>query len=283
MIIQKALQSASQVLRGAGVPDPDIDASFLLANATGMSRMNLGLCGMQELTQEQEQRFSSLLFSRAARTPLQYLLGEQCFLGLSIKVDERVLIPRPETETLCETAIRFIRTLSSPAVLDLCTGSGAIAIALKHECPLARVTAVDISKDAICLAKSNADKNDMAIRLLSGDLFEPVLGERFDCIVSNPPYIASGECCLVQAEVRQEPLIALDGGTDGMDFYRRIAAEASSYLLPEGLLCLEIDESQSESVMCILAATKCYQQVSVHPDLSGAPRVVCAYALSAPT
>jgi len=249
----------------------------------GITRMNLALCGMQELTQEQEQRFSSLLFSRAARKPLQYLLGEQCFFGLSIKVDERVLIPRPETEILCEIAINFIRPLFEPKVLDLCTGSGAIAVTIKHECPSAHVSAVDISKEAIAVAKSNASIQDVAIRLLSGDLFSPVFGERFHCIVSNPPYVVSGECNSLQAEVCQEPLIALDGGVDGLDFYRRIALEAWLYLLPDGLLCLEIGENQSESVLGILSATGSYQQISVHPDLSGAPRVICAYALSAPT
>ncbi len=270
-------------LTSAGVPDPQTDARLLLAHVTELPPVELLLHGTQGLTPEQEQRFSSLLLSRASRMPLQYLLGTLCFYGLPFRVDERALIPRPETEILCETALAFMQALPAPWVLDLCTGSGAIAVTIKHECPGAEVTASDISPNALALARENARLNRAEVRFVAGDLFAPVAGERFHCIVSNPPYIESIACSSLQPEVLREPLLALDGGTDGLHFYRRIAAEAFDHLYPGGLLCLEIGDTQAKSVCELLAEQFPCERIAVLADLCGLPRVVCAYALSSPT
>ena len=278
MTIQDAYGQAADVLQAAGVPDPRTDAGMLLEHITGVPRLKLMLFGGQTLSKEQEQRFSSLLLSRASRKPLQYVLGEQFFYGLPFWVDERVLIPRPETEILCEIAIAHIKAMPAPAVLDVCTGSGAIAVTLARECEAACVTAVDISADALAVAQENARRNGAKVRFAQGDLFAPAMGERFDCIVSNPPYIESAVCPALQEEVLREPLLALDGGGDGLDFYRRIAKEAADYLRPGGLLCMEIGHGQAEAVVSLLREEGRYERMTVHKDLAGASRVVCAYA-----
>ncbi|MEA5014975.1 MAG: peptide chain release factor N(5)-glutamine methyltransferase [Candidatus Limiplasma sp.] len=283
MTIRQALAQAVGALQAAGIPDPRTDAALLLADVTGIPPMELLLHGQQALTSPQERRISPLLLSRASRKPLQYLLGTQHFYGLSLAVDERALIPRPETEILCELALGLLRAVESPKVLDVCTGSGAIALAVKAQCPAASVTATDISEDALALARENARRHEASIRFLPGDLFAPVEGETFDCILSNPPYIESAACLSLQPEVRFEPLLALDGGADGLDFYRRIAREAAAHLNPQGVLCLEIGDTQGEAVRALLEAQGRYRQISIHRDLNGSQRVVTAHAASFPT
>ncbi len=276
MTIQQALRQAASALQQASVPDANTDAAWLLADATGLPRMELPLHGGQALTPQQEQRFSSLLLSRCSRRPLQYLLGVQHFYGLPFAVDARVLIPRPETETLCELALAFVKTLPNPQVLDLCTGSGCIAVAIRRQCPAARVTAADISAQALALARQNADANDCDdIRFLQGDLLAAVAGEAFDCIVCNPPYIQSEACKTLQPEVLFEPVLALDGGADGLAFYRRIAGEAASHLRPGGLMALEIGDAQGEAVCGLLVACG-WETITLHRDLGGLTRVVTA-------
>lgn len=277
MTIRKVILNAARALEAAGVPDPRVDAELLLAFVTDMPRLQLRLNGETELTYEQEQRFSSLLLSRVRREPLQYLLGTQNFYGLDFKVDARALIPRQETETLCELGLAHLKALKSPTALDLCTGSGALAVVMAHECPHASVTALDISAEALALARENAALNGVAPRFLAGDLLSPVVGERFDLILSNPPYIPSQECLTLQAEVMREPRLALDGGTDGLDFYRRIARQAPSCLTPRGMLAVEIGDGQSAAVAELFARGG-LSRVSVHSDLYGKPRVVSGYA-----
>jgi len=284
MTIIAALRNAVDTLQNAGIPDPHTDAGLLLSHVTGFPRMALPLHGNQSLSNEQVQQLSSLLLSRASRKPLQYLLGEAHFFGRSFMVNERVLIPRPETEALCELAIRFLRQsvnlFPAPQVLDLCTGSGAIAVTLAREHPASQVTATDISEAALAVAQANAGRHQVQVRFLEGDLFSPVQGMRFHCIACNPPYVESAACSTLQEEVLREPLLALDGGSDGLDFYRRTADEAADFLYPGGLLCMEIGDTQADAVCALFSREKRYMDISVHPDLSGTPRVVCAYAFS---
>ncbi|MEG0900707.1 MAG: peptide chain release factor N(5)-glutamine methyltransferase [Clostridia bacterium] len=283
MNIRQAISTATQALEVAGVPDPATDAGLLLSHLTGLSRLDAQLCGAQPLTYEQEQRFASLLLSRTLREPLQYLLGTQCFYGLDFVVDTRVLIPRQETETLCELGLAHLLALAAPTALDLCTGSGAIAITLKHECPAAAVTAADLSADALTVAALNAKQNEADIRLVQGDLFAPVAGQRFDLIVSNPPYVPSGDCATLQPEVEHEPRMALDGGADGLCFYRRIALAAHAHLSSRGLLAMEVGDHQAQAVAELLSQTDHYRDIAITKDLYGALRVVSAHALSTPT
>lgn len=276
--IRQALLEGERALEAVGVPDPRIDAEWLLAHATGLERMTLRLNGADELTKEQEQRFASLLLSRAQRQPLQYLLGCQGFYGLDIRTDARALIPRQETETLCETGVRHLRALgrgAAPAALDLCTGSGAIALAVKHECPFAAVSACDKSADALALARENAARLGLDVAFTQGDLFEAVGGTRFDLILSNPPYIPTETCGALQPEVMQEPRMALDGGADGLDFYRRIADGAMARLTPRGLLAVEVGDGQAEDVRRLFTAAG-LARAGILNDLYGHARVVLA-------
>ena len=273
MTIKEALSLGESTL--SQVPDPQVDARRLLAHVTGRDGLRLLLSGTDELTPQQEQRYTSLLLCRAQWTPLQYLTGSQCFYGLDIQTDGRALIPRPETELLCELGLRFLRGRSSPIALDLCTGSGAIAVTLKHECPAAQVHAADLSRNALDLARANAQKNNTDIVFHQGDLFQAVLGLRFDLILSNPPYIPSRDCRTLQPEVLREPLMALDGGVDGLDFYRRIAGEAAAFLLPGGMLAMEVGDGEARAVKSLLEAAG-FHNVAVHNDLAALPRMVSA-------
>lgn len=275
MTVHEALQNAARTLEAAGVPDARTDAEWLLAHVTGQSRMELRLASSTELTREQERRFSSLLLSRAQREPLQYLLGTQDFYGLSIAVDERALIPRQETEELCQWGLSLLEVMPAPHALDLCTGSGAIAVALKRLCPRAQVCASDLSAPALSLARENARANGADIRFFLGDLWEPLAGLRFDLIVSNPPYIPSAECGALQAEVLREPRMALDGGPDGLAFYRRIAQGAAAHLNPGGWLLLEVGQGEAADVCCLLTAAG-LADAAVRRDIYGVARMVGA-------
>ncbi len=267
----------------AAVPDPEVDALALLGEAMGEPPLNLRLRAMDSLTPEQEERYRSLLLLRAQRQPLQYMLGTQCFFGLDFAVDARVLIPRQETETLCELALAAMRAHPAPRVLDLCTGSGAIAVTLKRLCPHAAVVAADISEDALAVAAHNAVKNGVQVRFVQGDLLAPVAGECFDLIVCNPPYIASAACDTLQPEVLREPRLALDGGADGLAFYRRLAAQAPQCLLPHGHLMVEVGDTQAADVAMLFKTTGVLQDVLIHRDLYGMERFVAARRAAFPT
>ena len=273
MTIRQAISHAASSLEAAGIPDPQVDAELILSHVTGLDRMNMRLMGANELTNEQEQRFSSLLLSRAKRVPVQYLLGVQYFYGLPFQVDERVLIPRQETEELCEWGLSFLKKCPSPSTLDLCTGSGAIAVTLKHECPAASVTASDLSADALSLAQHNAHQNGADVTFVQGDLWEPLKGRTFDLILSNPPYIPTLDCESLQEEVMQEPRMALDGGTDGLDFYRRIAQEAESHLKPGGMIAVELGIGEAEAVADFFRAAG-LTDVTIRKDVYGIERMV---------
>lgn len=252
--VRHTLLEATRALERAGVPDPRLDAEWLLAHVLGMDRLAMRMSGTAQLTPQQEQRMASLLLSRTRRTPLQYLLGTQGFYGLEIRTDARALIPRQETETLCETGIAHLRALGPlppPAALDLCTGSGAIALALRHECPFAQVSASDASAEALSLARENARRLGLSVDFFAGDLFDAVGERRFDLILSNPPYIPSDECARLQPEVLREPRMALDGGADGLDFYRLLTARYRDALRPGGWLVLEIGYAQAADVLAL--------------------------------
>ena len=273
MTAREAIRAAAARLEKAGVPDPRLDAEYLLAAVLGVERLRLIADGDRPLSAEALEAYEQGLARRARREPLQYILGTQPFMGCELAVSPAALIPRQDTECLCEAALAVLRP--GMRVLDLCTGTGALAIALKTHCPGADVTATDLSPDALALARQNAARLGVNVRFLLGDLFAPVSGERFDMIVSNPPYIPSAELPGLQAEVRFEPVMALDGGEDGLDFYRRIAAEAPAYLTVGGHLLLEIGCDQAEAVTGMLLDTG-LTGIKTLPDLAGLNRVVTA-------
>lgn len=281
MTIREAIALGVETLQA--VPDPELDAVALLSDTMGLEPMHLRLSAKESLTQKQEERFRSLLLLRAQREPLQYLLGTRCFYGYDFAVDARVLIPRQETETLCELALERIKGYDAPRVLDVCTGSGAIAVTLKRECEKAAVTATDVSADALDVAMGNALRNHADVRFLQGDLLAPVRGERFDVIVSNPPYIDSATCDTLQPEVMREPRLALDGGTDGLDFYRKFANDAPKCLAGSGHLLMEAGDGQASYVARLLSDTGCFVDVRTHADLYRKERFVSARRAAFPT
>lgn len=281
MTIREAIALGKETLQA--VPDPELDTVALLSDATGSEPMHLRLSAKENLTQEQEERFRSLLLLRAQREPLQYLLGTRCFYGYDFAVDARVLIPRQETETLCELTLQRMAGYNAPRVLDLCTGSGAIAVTLKRECEKSTLTATDVSVDALAVARANAQYNHADVCFLQGDLLAPVQGERFDVIVSNPPYIDSSACNTLQPEVMCEPRLALDGGADGLDFYRRLAKDAPDCLVDDGHLLLEVGDGQANHVARVLNDTGNFVDVQTHTDLYHKERFVSARRAAFPT
>lgn len=272
MTCRDALRAASGMLAQAGVPDPAVDAAFLLSHVTGTPHLLLRAEGWRELTQLQLADYQALIDRRCQREPLQYILGTAQFMGVTLRAEPGALIPRNDTETLCEQALA--RMQGRERVLDLCTGTGALAIAIALQFPGAQVTAADISADALAVARKNIADTGARVTLRQGDLFAAAAGERFDIIVSNPPYITAEEMADLQPEVRREPALALYGGLDGLDFYRRIAREAPDYLSPGGWLLLEIGSAQAEAVSALLAER--FEALAVYPDMQGLPRAVAA-------
>lgn len=274
MTPRELLRQATAQLRAAGVPDPEVDGALLLSHLTGRAPLELRLDIDTSLSEDTQAQFGALLAQRLRRVPLQYLTGEASFLGRVFHVDERVLIPRPETELLAERAIAALRRFLAPATaLDLCCGSGCLGVSLALEVPDAQVELADLSPDALDVARENARLLHAEVSAWQGDLFEAVAGRRYHVIVSNPPYIPAEECHHLQAEVLREPAMALDGGADGLDFYRRIAAEAAAHLHPGGVLLLEVGWGQGEAVRQLLVEAGLTHTV-VYPDFQNIPRMV---------
>ena len=272
MRIGEACRAAAAQLRTAGVPDPAWDSGQLMSCMTGLAPLMARL-SERELTAEEAAAFDALVQRRLQREPLQYILGTQDFCGRSFAVDGRVLIPRPETELLAERAVRALQDFGPGAhALDLCCGSGCLGITLALEAPSAQVDMADLSEDALAVTRKNAERLGAQVSLLRGDLWDAVDARQYQLIVSNPPYIPDEDCLALQTEVMREPLMALKGGTDGLDFYRRIAAGLRKHLLPGGVLLLEVGFDQAERVAELLRAAGC--ETACHEDYQHILRMV---------
>ena len=269
------LNQAEAVLSRASTPQPRAEAEFLLAAALGLTRTRVLAFLAEPVGVEEERKFWSFVEQKRQGLPVAYITGETDFCGLTLRCDPRALTPRPETEELVQYASRLFEKGAAPDILDLCTGTGCIALALAACFPRGRITAVDISQDALCLATENArlTKLQERVQFLQSDLFENVMGT-FDLIVSNPPYIASGDLAHLSAEVKQEPQLALDGGADGLDIIRRIAAVAADYLNPHGTLAMEIGAGQAPAVCALFDAAR--WEGGVKKDFAGIERFVFA-------
>lgn len=277
MTLAEAYRTACGILAKSGVPDAEWDAHLLLEHAAGVSRAQFFAAQDSTLPEDKAQRFLDLIRKRAQRIPLQQLTGEQEFCGIPILVTDKVLCPRQETELLAELAIEKIREVKaeSVSVLDLCTGSGCILVSLLAACPELTGTGSDLSADALEVAKKNAERAGVSKRcgFVRSDLFEKTEGP-FDLIVTNPPYIRSGDIPGLMAEVRDhEPRMALDGGADGLDFYRRITEGAARHLKEGGWLLAEIGFDQGEAVRSMFVEHQ-YKETQIRKDLSGLDRVV---------
>jgi release factor glutamine methyltransferase len=278
--IKALLDWTTDFLARKGIEGPRADAQILLAFVLKCKKVDLIVRYHEEPSEAERSRFRELIQRRVAGWPVAYLVGTRDFYLLTFEVTPDVLIPRPETETLVLEALARLKAITAPSVLDLGTGSGCIAVSIAHQKKDSAVTAVDVSPDALTVARKNAVRHGVSERItfLQGDLFAPLASEAaFDLIASNPPYIAQPEFATLAADVRDhEPHVALDGGPDGLAFYRRIAADAARRLKAGGRLLLEIGYTQDGAVRSLLAAQSELEVGPTLKDMSGTPRVVQA-------
>ncbi len=276
--IKRVLAWASDDFRRRGNKSARLDAELLLCEALGFDRIKLIVEAERPLAEAELGRYRELIKRRRNGEPIAYILGRREFFALPFRVDRRVLIPRPDTEALVETALNRSRARHLYGrMLDLCTGSGCVAIAFAKERPTWRVTALDLSPDAAHLARENARRAGVAHQLsvLDGDLFAPLpKAARFELITANPPYIPSDDIAGLDVDVRDfEPRLALDGGADGLAIIRRLLQEAPPYLTPGGLLALEVGFDQAPAVAALFQEAG-FVEVSRAKDLAGIERVV---------
>ncbi len=287
MTVLETIQRSAEFLAGKGVDSPRLQAELLLAHTLKTERVQLYLGFERVLTPAEIELMRGLVRRRGRREPLQQITGSSCFCGLEIAVDRRVLVPRPETELLAEGGWQFLqglvrqgqRAAPAPTALEFGVGSGCLAIALAVHCPQARVYGVEVSAEALEVARQNASRHGVADRLelWLGDGFGAVpAGLRADLVVSNPPYIPSAELDSLAPEVRDhEPRLALDGGPDGLQYYRRLAAEAGPFLAPAGRLMVELGDGQAEALRQILRSQNWIVE-EVREDYTSRPRILVA-------
>ena len=260
--------SVDELLRGSGIDAPE--ARTLLAWAGGLSRVALIAHPEAVLDAARARAFLDVAARRRAGEPIAYLTGEREFYGLALRVTPETLIPRPETEALVDFAVQRLPVEGTLA--DLGTGSGAIALAVKSHRPDVRVTAIERSEGALAVARANATRHGLEVEFLLGDWFGPLGSRRFDLVLSNPPYVASGDPHLALGDLRFEPALALVGGADGLDALRRIARSAASHLRPEGWLCVEHGKGQDGPVRDLFLRHG-LGSVGSHADLAGIARI----------
>jgi len=282
--LAEAIHNASNRLSAAGIANARLDAEVLLAHIIKKDRVWLITHRDEVLDDEQQRAFAEVIRRRTGREPLQHIIGSQEFWGLEFMVTPDVLIPRPETEHIIEAALAIVQDRNSPVrIIDLCTGSGCIAVSLAKELAAARIIATDASEKALAVARENSRRHGVAerIRFLQGDLFRPLeeldLRGQVDILVSNPPYVLAGNLSTLQPEVRDyEPQMALIAGPEGTEIAIRIIRTAPEYLKQNGALIMEMGMGQSEALMRAVAATSAYAGPDILKDLAGINRVIVA-------
>ena len=274
--IGEILTWTKQYFGEKGVDNPRLDAEVLLSHVLGRDRLYLYVNFDQPLEANELGAFRELVKRRALRMPVAYLLGWKEFMGLRFVVGPAVLIPRPDTEILVEYALNRLKASPSPVVLDVGTGSGAIAVSLLSRMTEAQGMAVDISVEALKVAEKNAADHGVAERLelKPGDLFVPAQGRKFDAVLSNPPYITTSDMAELAPELGYEPKGALIAGVDGLDFYRRIVAEGAIYIKEDGFMVLEVGAGQAAEVCALADGASGLIAVEVVKDYAGIDRVV---------
>ena len=275
MDIQQTIKEAIKQLNENEIKDSRNIAITLMQYLLQCSRQQV-LFKEEELRKEKEEQYQKMIQKIIEGTPLQYITNYQEFMKLPFYVNEHVLIPQPDTEVLVEEVIKRVGKEEGLTILDIGTGSGAIAISLATylKSQLEMIIGSDISEDALQVAKENARKNNVEIDFIKSDMWENIPKVLFDVIVSNPPYIASKVIPTLEVQVQKEPILALSGGKDGLLFYKRILKEAFLYMRPNGYLCLEIGYDQKESVIEIAKQQKQYDQIEAIQDLSGNDRCI---------
>lgn len=271
MTYRELCRMATEKMSSVGIEHASVDAWLLMESICNIDRSFFLVHGEESVLPEQEMRYLELLEKRCTHIPLQYLTGEQEFMGLPFKVTPDVLIPRQDTEVLVEEALKYLKP--GQKVLDMCTGSGCIAISLKSFVPEAEVTGADISREALAVAEENSKKNQLPVRFIHSDLFAGI-SDNYDMIVSNPPYIPTAVIETLMPEVREhEPMQALDGTEDGLYFYDKITRDSVSFLKEGGMLIYEIGHDQGAAVSGMMMQAG-YEEVRIVQDLAGLDRVV---------
>ena len=273
--IGSILKWSEQYFGSHGAETPRLDAEVLLSHLLDEKRIYLYVHFDQPLTADVLARYREMVKRRTSGEPVAYICGEKEFMGMPFKVSPSVLVPQPDTEILVEAAIERLKGKENIRIADVCTGSGAIALALVHYLPEAAVSATEISPEALAIAKENAEVLGLSERagFFEGDLLAPLAGKTFDAIVSNPPYIPSDDIDGLPREVRAEPKLALDGGADGLDFYRRLVRESAALLNDGGFLAVECGETQAGAI-ADMAAAGGFGKTEIVRDLADKERVV---------
>lgn len=276
MTIQEAMGKANIQLKTKNIDSPKLKARLLMQYVLKQNRQYLMVHDQNKLTQVQKEKYFKAIEKIGKGVPLQHITHQQEFMKMNFYVNENVLIPRPDTEVLVEEVIEITKRINAKKILDLCTGSGAIAISLAKYIENSQITATDISQEALAIAERNAKNNkvDKQIAFLPSDLFYEIPQEKYDIIVSNPPYIKREIVKTLAKEVQNEPLMALDGGWDGLDFYRKIIHQADDFLKFGGYLCLEIGYDQKEDVMDLIKKEEKYTNPYCKKDFYGNDRVI---------
>ena len=271
MKIKEILQESIKQLKANEVEEPHAKARRLLAFTLEVPKEYLIINYDKAISKKQETIYKQYIKNLLEGEPIQYILGKQEFMGIEFAVNKDVLIPQPDTEILVEEVIKLLKQYKKPKILDLCTGSGAIAISISEKVSEAQIYASDISEKALAIARIN--DRSKKIKFILSDLFNNI-EDKFDIIVSNPPYIKTHEIEKLSKEVQNEPILALDGGIDGLEFYRKIIGQASKYIKKNGYLCLEIGEEQKKQVKDIINNEKKYADIKEYKDLNKNDRVI---------
>jgi release factor glutamine methyltransferase len=276
MTIREAINKATIKLKIENIDSPKLKARLLMQFILNKTRQYIMVYDEMQLTHMQKEKYFKSVELLIKGIPLQHITHRQEFMKMNFYVNENVLIPRPDTEVLVEEVIKIAKKINAKKILDLCTGSGAIAVSLAKYIENSQITATDISEEALKIAEINAKNNavDRQIAFITSDLFEELPKEKYDIIVSNPPYIKKDIIKTLDKEVQNEPNIALDGGYDGLDFYRKIVKQSYEFLKYQGYLCLEIGYDQNADVTQLIEKEEKYINTYSKKDLYGNDRVV---------
>ena len=274
MTIKEILSKGMIILKGNNIDSPKVKSRLLLQYILKKPRQYLIVYDNEEVGKKEQWEYFVNIEKLANGVPLQHITHTQEFMKMDFYVDENVLIPRPDTEILVEEVIKIAQKINKPKILDLCTGSGAIAISIAKNIPDAEIYGIDISKKALDIAKKNAKELQANVKFIKSNLFNKLDKMKFDIIVSNPPYIKRRDINYLSEEVRKEPNVALDGGIDGLDFYRKITEQAIDYLKLGSYLCYEIGFDQKDEVIDIINKQEQYSRTYCKKDLGGNDRVI---------
>lgn len=276
MKIMEAIKKGMIELKNANIESPKLKARLLMQFVLNKTRQYIIVNDMEEIDLKKEKQYFSMIKKMRQGIPLEHITHQKEFMKLNFFVDENVLIPRQDTEILVEEVIEIAKKINAQKILDLCTGSGAIAVSLAKYLPECQITAIDISNDALKIAKKNARINNVEeqITFINSDIFTNLNEEKFDIIVSNPPYIKTNIISKLDEQVQKEPYIALDGGQDGLDFYKKIIKDGYLYLKHNGYLCLEIGFDQKIDVIELIENEEKYKDTYSKKDLYDNDRIV---------